>query len=131
MAAPATRVIAQDAGEWDRNRAELVAQRPGPMAAQISRWEKLWEGRQAQRPFNDYASFLLANPGFPDETTLRARAEQRLREEFVDPATLLRFFENQNPCHQLCQGALRPGIDGSGSRRGTALGAAMHGAAAR
>ena len=96
MAAPATS-FAQDAGEWDRNRAQLVAQQPGPMAAQISRWERLWEDRQAQLPFAEYSSFLLANPGFPDETTLRARAEQRLREEFTDPALLLRFFENQPP----------------------------------
>ena len=72
--------FAQDAAEWDRNRAQLVAQQPGPMAAEIARWERLWEDRQAQLPFSDYATFLLANPGFPDETTLRARAEQRLRE---------------------------------------------------
>ena len=86
MAAPATS-FAQDAGEWDRNRAQLVAQQPGPMAAQISRWERLWEDRQAQLPFAEYSSFLLANPGFPDETTLRARAEQRLRYPF--PACFL------------------------------------------
>ncbi|WP_338244236.1 lytic transglycosylase domain-containing protein [Aurantiacibacter hainanensis] len=100
LAAPAltsTGALAQDASEWDRNRAQLVAQQPGPMAAEIARWERLWEDRQAQRPFNEYASFLLANPGFPDETTLRARAEQRLREEFVEPGQVLRFFENQEP----------------------------------
>ncbi len=96
LAAPVT-VSAQDAGEWDRNRAQLVAQQPGPMAAEIARWERLWNDRQAQLPFNDYASFLLANPGFPDETALRARAEQRLREEFTEPGMLLRFFENEEP----------------------------------
>lgn len=89
--------FAQDASEWDRNRAQLVAQQPGPMAAEISRWETLWEDRQAQRPFTDYASFLLTNPGFPDETALRARAEQRLREEFTEPGLLLRFFESEDP----------------------------------
>ncbi|MEE4317011.1 MAG: lytic transglycosylase domain-containing protein [Erythrobacter sp.] len=89
--------FAQDAAEWDRNRAQLVAQQPGPMAAEIARWQRLWEDRQAQLPFTDYAGFLLANPGFPDETTLRARAEQRLREEFTEPGLLLRFFEGNEP----------------------------------
>ncbi|WP_236781499.1 lytic transglycosylase domain-containing protein [Aurantiacibacter gangjinensis] len=89
--------FAQDASEWDRNRAMLVADGPGPMAPQIARWERLWEDRQAQLPFTTYARFLLANPGFPDETTLRSRAEQRLREEFTDPQLLLQFFENVDP----------------------------------
>ncbi|MFB0611100.1 lytic transglycosylase domain-containing protein [Aurantiacibacter poecillastricola] len=96
LAAPAT-ALAQDASEWDRNRAQLVAQQPGPMAQEITRWERLWEDRQAQLPFREYADFLATNPGFPDETTLRARAEQRLREEFTEPGTLLRFFENEEP----------------------------------
>lgn len=89
--------LAQDAGEWDRNRANLVAEGPGPMAPQISQWETLWADRQAQRPFTEYAGFLLANPGFPDETTLRARAERRLREEFTDPQLLLDFFSDHDP----------------------------------
>ncbi len=89
--------FAQDAAEWDRNRAQLVAQQPGPMAAEITRWERLYEDRQAQLPFTDYATFLLANPGFPDETTLRARAEQRLREEFIEPGLLMQFFEQHEP----------------------------------
>ncbi len=96
LAAPST-AFAQDAAEWDRNRAQLVAQQPGPMAREITRWERLWEDRQAQLPFTEYASFLLANPGFPDETTLRARAEQRLRSEFTEPGVLLRFFANEDP----------------------------------
>lgn len=89
--------LAQDAAEWDRNRARLVAQQPGPMAAQIARWERLWQDRQAQLPFAEYATFLLENPGFPDEATLRARAEKRLREEFTEPGLLLSYFEQHEP----------------------------------
>ena len=100
MAAPAftaTGAFAQDAGEWDRNRAQLIAQQPGPMAREIARWEQLWDDRQAQLPFAQYASFLMENPGFPEEETLRARAEQRLREEFTQPGLLLQFFANEEP----------------------------------
>ncbi|MBH5322276.1 lytic transglycosylase domain-containing protein [Aurantiacibacter sediminis] len=103
MATPAT-LLAQDSAEWDRNRANLVAEGPGPMAPQIARWERLWQdnaredGEPAPRiSFVEYANFLTENPGFPDETTLRARAEHRLRDEFTDPQLLLQFFENSDP----------------------------------
>ncbi len=74
---------AQDAGEWDRNRASLVAQQPGAMAGEIARWERLWEDSRRrsggepdpQISFTEYAGFLATNPGFPDEEALRASAE--------------------------------------------------------
>ncbi|WP_340588039.1 lytic transglycosylase domain-containing protein [Erythrobacter alti] len=90
-------VSAQEARDWDNARASLVAEGPGRMAPRIAQWERLWADSQAQLPFTTYASFLIQNPGFPDETTLRARAERRLREEFTDPALLLQFFEGQDP----------------------------------
>ncbi len=83
---------AQEASDWDNARASLVAEGPGPMAREIARWQDLYEDRQAQLPFERYASFLIANPGFPDETALRARAEERLRREFVPSETLLEYF---------------------------------------
>lgn len=104
MVAPST-VLAQDAGEWDRNRASLVAQQPGPMAQEIARWERLFADSRRrsggdpdpQVSFTEYASFLSANPGFPDEEALRASAEARLRSEFTDPQTLLGFFAGRDP----------------------------------
>ena len=85
------------AADWDRARANLVARAPGQIAQDIAQWERLFADRQAQIPFGTYASFLAANPGFPMETTLRARAEQRLRAEFVPQDTLLRFFSQRPP----------------------------------
>lgn len=104
ISAPAT-VLAQDAGEWDRNRASLVAQQPGPMAGEIARWERLWEDSRRrsggdpdpQISFAEYARFLSANPGFPEELALRAAAEHRLRSEFTDPQTLTGFFAGRDP----------------------------------
>lgn len=90
-------VLAQDAGEWDTARASLVAEGPGPMAPEIMRWQQLFEDRSAALPFERYASFMLANPGFPDEATLRSRAEQRLRREFVPNESLLQFFDRFPP----------------------------------
>ena len=88
---------AQEAGEWDTARAQLVAQAPGAMAREIATWQQLFEDRSGQRPFAAYATFLVANPGFPDESTLRARAEERLRREFVPNETLLGFFDRFPP----------------------------------
>jgi soluble lytic murein transglycosylase len=87
----------QDAGEWDRARADLVAQGPGPMAREITRWQELYGDTSASLPFSRYAGFLVTNPGFPDETALRARAEQRLRREFVPNEAVLEFFDRFPP----------------------------------
>ncbi|MCX7676936.1 MAG: lytic transglycosylase domain-containing protein [Alteraurantiacibacter sp.] len=91
------RAMAQEAAEWDSARASLVAQGPGPMAGEIARWQALYDDRSAQLPFERYSSFLLANPGFPDETTLRSRAEQRLAREFVSNEVLLTYFDRFPP----------------------------------
>ena len=96
LAAPAA-VFAQYSAEWDRDRGSLVAQQPGQVAREIARWQSLWGDTQAQLPFTQYASFLIANPGYPDEVTLRSRAERRLREEFVDGQLLLDFFRDHPP----------------------------------
>src|SRR5690606_33918552 len=69
-AAPA---LAQ-AGEWGQQRASLVATQPsGEVIYAISRWEQL--SASPRFTFEDYAGFLLANPGFPDESKLRGYAE--------------------------------------------------------
>ena len=88
---------AQEAQDWDTARANLVASQPGRIAQQIQRWEALYADRQANLPFSEYSSFLLANPGFPDETALRARAEERLRGEFVPESALLAYFAAYEP----------------------------------
>src|SRR5690606_35964572 len=66
-------LAAEDASQWDRARAALVATQPGPMADAIARWEQL-SGSQ-RFAFSDYASIILTYPGFPDEERLRGYAE--------------------------------------------------------
>ncbi|RPF70665.1 lytic transglycosylase domain-containing protein [Aurantiacibacter spongiae] len=88
---------AQEAAEWDTNRAQLAASYDSNVARRISTWETLFGDTSAQLPFRTYADFLIANPGYPDETTLRARAEQRLREEFTSPDLLMAFFADHEP----------------------------------
>src|SRR5215207_7089393 len=46
--------------------------------------------------FADYARFLISNPGWPGETTMRRNAEKAMRIG-EQPATVLAFFQNQPP----------------------------------
>ena len=87
--------MAQEAADWDEARASLVASAPGRMAQEIARWEQLTAS--ADLSFNDYATFLLRNPGFPNTDQLRGYAERRLRNEFVPPNQLAAFFDTYEP----------------------------------
>ncbi|MEO6040827.1 MAG: lytic transglycosylase domain-containing protein [Croceibacterium sp.] len=86
---------AQEAQEWDNARANLVAREPGPMAQAVSRWEQLTANPNYS--FGDYAAFVLAFPGFPDEDKLRGFAEKRLASEYANPAQLIAFFDRNPP----------------------------------
>ncbi|MBC7159569.1 MAG: lytic transglycosylase domain-containing protein [Porphyrobacter sp.] len=89
-------LAAQDgAAAWDQARASLVASQPGPMAGAIAQWEAL--SSSASFSFIDYAGFLMAYPGFPDEARLRSYAEARLEEEFAPPERIVAFFDRYPP----------------------------------
>lgn len=83
------------AQEWDRARATLVARQSGPMRAAISRWEQLNAAENLR--FDDYAGFLMAYPGFPQEQRLRTRAENALARESVSATTVAAFFDRNPP----------------------------------
>lgn len=92
MAAPAQ---CQDGSEWDRARAQLMAGAPGTVGPAIARWRYL-DGTDSAG-FDAYASFLLAWPGFPDETRLRLAAEKSLTLNAVDSGRLVAFFDRFPP----------------------------------
>jgi soluble lytic murein transglycosylase len=85
----------QDGGEWDRARAQLVASQRGSMATAIARWQQL--GASDRFFFGDYAGFLLAYPGFPDEEKLRRFAERALDRESPEASRLVAYFERFPP----------------------------------
>lgn len=89
---PVTPVLAQD----QAGRAGLVAAQPSSQISYaISRWEQL--SASPRFPFEDYASFLLTWPGFPDEDKLRGYAEARLADEYVPPERVLAYFDRHPP----------------------------------
>lgn len=85
----------QDGSEWDRARVALVASQPTAMAQVIGRWRML-DASDGYR-FADYAGFVLAYPGFPDEAKLRLSAEKALAAGAPDQADILAFFDRYPP----------------------------------
>lgn len=87
---------AADASDWDRARAQLIAGQAGPMAQAIDRWKLLTSSNRFA--FNDYAGFVLAYPGFPNEEKLRRYAEGALDNgNGSDPRQMVAFFDKQPP----------------------------------
>jgi soluble lytic murein transglycosylase len=83
------------AAEWDRARANLVASTPGQMAQAVDRWQQLTASNGFA--FSDYAGFLLRYPGFPDQEKLQASAEARLATEAIDNGRLVAYFDQFPP----------------------------------
>ena len=87
--------LAQDGQNWDAARAQLIAREPGPMAQAVARWQQLTGN--PNYGFNDYAAFVLAYPGFPDEDKLRGYAEKRLETDAAPTQQLIAFFDKFPP----------------------------------
>ncbi|MXO90571.1 lytic transglycosylase domain-containing protein [Pontixanthobacter aquaemixtae] len=86
---------AQSPSSWDQARQEMAASAPTRSAQAVSRWEQL--NANPRMRFEDYAGFVLANPGFPQEAKLRTRAENALDNEPVSSERLVAFFDQYPP----------------------------------
>ena len=84
-----------EGSEWDRAREQLRLSAATPMAQAVSRWQTL--SRYDTLGFNDYASFLIAYPGFPEEDRIRRNAERALDRGAVDPAQVVAYFDRVPP----------------------------------
>ncbi len=93
--APVAAAGSYDAAEWDQARQQMIASRPTRMAQVIDRWQFLTGNDRMG--FEAYASFIMANPGFPRESTLQLRAENALDNEPIGTARLVEFFDRFPP----------------------------------
>ena len=93
---------ASDGSEWDQARARLIAGQRGTMTQAVERWKLLSTSNRFG--FSDYAGFLLAYPGFPDEEKVRAYAELALERESVEPSRLVAFFDRFPPATNYARG---------------------------
>ena len=86
---------APEGAEWDQARAQLRTGPAGAMVQTIERWKML--NASDRFSFNDYASFLLSYPGFPEEAKFRVNAERALERESADPARVAAYFQRFAP----------------------------------
>lgn len=91
LAITTTPALAQDAADWDRARAAHAASPVSAMAQAVERWKLLTASDRF--PFDDYASFLLSYPGFPEEAKLRSYAERALERESPPAQRLAAYFD--------------------------------------
>lgn len=85
----------QDGSEWDRARQQLIASQRGSMGQAIDRWKVL--SSNGLMRFDDYAAFLLAYPGLPDEDKIRGFAEKALDRDSPDLTRLAAYFDRFPP----------------------------------
>ncbi|MEN2785021.1 lytic transglycosylase domain-containing protein [Sphingomonas qilianensis] len=88
----------QDQLGWGRAQ-QLLQNQPLPqdnaLASAVGQWNAL---RQTDSlPFDSYARFLLAHPGWPGETAMRRTAERTLTGGAAAPSTVISFFARFPP----------------------------------
>ena len=108
-----------EAAVWDEARTSMVARQPSQIARAIERWETLRTNDNLG--FEDYAGFVLAYPGFPQEERLRTRAEGRLADELVAPERLIAFFDANPPLTNPARARYALALAGEGRPEAVAL----------
>jgi soluble lytic murein transglycosylase len=83
-------VTAPAAAQQTAPTANPVISMNDPIAVAIYQWRAL--GQSDSYSFASYASFLIAHPGFPDETAMRKNAEKMLRPDGESADQVITFF---------------------------------------
>ncbi|HYZ49001.1 MAG TPA: lytic transglycosylase domain-containing protein, partial [Sphingomonas sp.] len=92
-----------------------------PVVVAIPLWNAM---RQTDNlPFDSYASFLVAHPGWPGEQAMRRAAERNLQPGVVAPGRVIAFFDRFPPLTNAGQARYAEALQGVG-RRADAVAAA-------
>ena len=85
-----------------------------PVIAAIPQWNAL---RQSDNlPFDSYASFLVAHPGWPAEQAMRRSAERVLMPDTISPGRVVAFFDKFPPLTNTGQARYAEALLASGRR---------------
>ncbi|MES2054787.1 MAG: lytic transglycosylase domain-containing protein [Pseudomonadota bacterium] len=89
--------VPQEQLGWGRAQQLLQGQTPqsSAMAAAIGEWNSLRQSNSY--PFESYARFLIAHPGWPGENALRRTAERSMEAGTWSPSTAVTFFRRHPP----------------------------------
>jgi soluble lytic murein transglycosylase len=108
--------IAQDQLGWGRAQQALQgsAAANGALSATITEWKSLQDS--ASYPFETYARFLLAHPGWPGEMGLRRSAENALAMGNSSPGTVTTYFRRYPPLTGAGKARFAEALSATGSR---------------
>ena len=104
-----------DGSEWDRARAQLLQSMPADMSGTIANWRSLTTTPN-NYTFSTFASFLISNPGWPDEDKLRRSAEQSLGAGASYPNEVVAFFNRFPPLTNVGRARYAVALDAVGQR---------------
>nr|WP_273303552.1 lytic transglycosylase domain-containing protein [Sphingomonas ursincola] len=114
-----------DGSDWDRARANLLQSMPTDMSGTIANWRALTTTPN-NYTFSTFASFLISNPGWPDEDKMRRNAEQALGAGPAAPQEVVAYFNRFAPLTNVGRARYAMALDAVGQRdaaRGVAVAA--------
>jgi soluble lytic murein transglycosylase len=80
---------------WEGVQARIAASEDSQIRTTIDNWRRL--AASDAHGFSAYADFLLAHPGWPEESRMRGSAERQADPDLDDPARLIAFFSRFPP----------------------------------
>lgn len=104
-----------DGSDWDRARAQLLQSMPTDMSGTIANWRSLTTSPN-NYTFSTFASFLISNPGWPDEDKLRRSAEQALAAGASSPQEVVAYFARFAPLTNVGRARYAVALDAMGQR---------------
>ncbi len=104
-----------DGSDWDRARAQLLQSMPADMSGTIANWRSLITSPN-NYTFSTFASFLISNPGWPDEDKLRRSAEQALGAGASSPNEVVAYFGRFAPLTNVGRARYAVALDAVGQR---------------
>src|SRR3569623_3557635 len=90
------------------------------LASAITQWKALYT---PGLPFETYANFLIAHPGWPNELALRSAAERALEAGNWSPSTAVAFFRRFPPLSNTSKARFAQALAASGVRNEAILAA--------
>jgi soluble lytic murein transglycosylase len=104
-----------DGSDWDRARAQLLQSMPADLSGTIANWRSLTTTPN-NYTFSTFASFLISNPGWPDEDKMRRNAEQALGAGPSSPQEVVAFFNRFPPLTNVGRARYAVALDALGQR---------------
>lgn len=90
----------------------MPAWRDDLLSGAVSEWRRLQQSDSLA--FKDYATFLIAHPGWPGEAAMRRAAERRIDPASYDPKLVIAFFTRFPPLTAAGQARFAESLAGAG-----------------